>query len=99
MSNRQKGFTLVELMIVVLIVGILAAIAVPSYRAYVLRVNRADAKIGLTSLAQQLERCYTRQNRYRNPAPGGCNVNTTVNAPLTGTANYAITGDVEDQRF
>jgi type IV pilus assembly protein PilE len=48
-----------ELMIVVAIVGILAAIAYPNYRGYVLRSHRSDAKIALERMAQTLERCYT----------------------------------------
>lgn len=56
----QRGFTLVELMIVVLIVAILTAIAVPSYRGYVLRVTRTDAKVQLMQISQRLEQCYTR---------------------------------------
>jgi type IV pilus assembly protein PilE len=57
--NSQKGVTLIELMVVVVIIGILAAIAYPSYRAQVMRSHRSDAKIGLERLAQALERCYT----------------------------------------
>ena len=57
--NRQQGITLIELMIVVGIVGILAAIAYPSYRGYVMRSHRSDAKIALERMAQTLERCYT----------------------------------------
>ena len=68
MKNRQTGVTLVELMIVVVIVGILAAVAVPSYRQYVMRVKRTDAKVALTGAAQQMERCFTRGNTYV-----GCN--------------------------
>lgn len=56
---RARGVTLIELMIVVVIVGILAAIAYPSYRGYVLRSHRSDAKIALERMAQTLERCYT----------------------------------------
>jgi type IV pilus assembly protein PilE len=57
--NRQQGVTLMELMVVMVVIGILAAIAYPSYRAQVMRSHRSDAKIGLERLAQTLERCYT----------------------------------------
>lgn len=57
--RSQKGVTLIELMIVVVVIGILAGIAYPSYRAQVMRSHRSDAKIGLERLAQGLERCYT----------------------------------------
>lgn len=66
-SNRKNGFTLVELMIAVAIVGILAAIALPSYQAYVIRSNRAAAAACLNEFAQFMERNYTQNMRY-NPA-------------------------------
>lgn len=60
----MRGFTLIELMIVVVIVGILAAIAYPSYQNQVRKSRRADAKAALMETAQQLERCYTRFSDY-----------------------------------
>lgn len=56
----QKGFTLIELMIVVVIIGVLAAIAYPSYRDSVNRTQRADALATLSRLAGAQERFYTR---------------------------------------
>lgn len=57
--SRARGVSLIELMVTVAIVGILAAIAYPSYRAYVLKTNRADAMRTLTEDAQILQRCYS----------------------------------------
>lgn len=60
----KRGFTLVELMITTAIIGILAAIAYPSYTQYVLRANRADAVAILTESAQYMERYYTTNTSY-----------------------------------
>ena len=59
--KRATGFTLVELMIVVAIVGILAAIAYPSYVDSVRKGKRADGRAALTSLLQQQERYFTQK--------------------------------------
>lgn len=61
---KKNGFTLIELMIAVAIVGILAAIAIPAYSAYVKRANRTDATRSLSVTAQALERCYSQNFTY-----------------------------------
>lgn len=61
---KKNGFSLVELMVTVGIVGILAAIAIPSYSAYVKRANRTDATRSLSVTAQALERCYSQFFTY-----------------------------------
>ena len=62
--KRQRGITLIELLTVMVIVGVLAAIAMPAYTSYTRKTKRADAKVALTNAAQQLERCYSRNNAY-----------------------------------
>lgn len=61
---RSRGFTLIELMIVVGIVAILASIAYPSYRDSVLKGRRAEARAALADLLQQEERYLTQRNTY-----------------------------------
>ena len=62
--SKQKGFTLIELMIAVAIIAILGAVAMPSYQNYVMQANRAAAKTILHENAQFLEQFYTTNNLY-----------------------------------
>ncbi|QKT04348.1 prepilin-type N-terminal cleavage/methylation domain-containing protein [Ectothiorhodospiraceae bacterium 2226] len=62
--RKQRAFTLIELLIVVTVVGILTAIALPAYQEQVRKTHRADARIALLNAAQHLERCYTEFHRY-----------------------------------
>ncbi|AHK80343.1 type IV pilin [Ectothiorhodospira haloalkaliphila] len=66
---RQRGFTLIEVMIVVVIIGILASIAYPAYTRYVERAQVSDGKSGLLQAAQMMERCYTTYMKYTGPEP------------------------------
>ncbi len=88
MKRRQKGMTLIELMVVVVIVGILAAIAIPTYRSYVIRSNRSEAKVALMNMAQNLERCYTNSTPY---AYNSATCTAAVTLPMTvANGNYVI---------
>lgn len=84
LTPKSGGFTLIELMIVVAIVGILAAIAYPNYQEYVRRSERADAKAALIRVAQCLERTFTLNNVY---------VASTCDNPSGAfdTAKYTVT--------
>jgi type IV pilus assembly protein PilE len=62
--HRQDGVTLLELIVVMIIIGVLAAVAIPSYRNYVIRSNRADAKDALLALATAQEKHYLQCNTY-----------------------------------
>ena len=77
-TRHSAGFTLIELMIVVAIIGILASIAYPSYQRYVDRSLRADAQAGLMEASQVLERCYTSSYQYDGGNCSGFGAGTTV---------------------
>jgi type IV pilus assembly protein PilE len=64
-NRRARGFTMIELMITVAIVGILAAIALPSYQSYVNRARRADARAQLLQAAQFMQRFYAANDQYK----------------------------------
>lgn len=71
-----KGFTLLELIITVAIVGILAAVALPSYNSYILRGRRSDAIAALSQAQSALERCYAANFTYAQPPCTIPNVNS-----------------------
>ena len=91
--QHSRGFTLIELMITVAVVGILAAIAYPSYQEQVRKSRRADAKSVLLQAAQWMERYYTENNRYDQNSAGtvvSTSFSTTglTKSPVDGAAKY-----------
>lgn len=92
-SKRELGFTLIELMIVVAVVAILSAIALPAYQEYVKRSQRAEARAAILKADGWLERFYSENNRYNNGSATGNDSFSAAfgNVPSSGAARYQIT--------
>lgn len=93
LARRQGGFTLMELMIVVAVIGILAAVAYPAYQDSILKGRRAEARTALLELMQQQERYMTQRGTYL----AFTNTNGTTNPADAATTFKTFTGDNPNQ--
>lgn len=84
--SMQAGFTLIELMITVAIIAILAAIALPNYKKYIVASHRTEAQTAMLSLAQYLESKYNASFSY----PAASNIPTSLTAPSNISTFYSI---------
>ena len=93
-APKGGGFTLIELMITVAVIGILAAIAYPSYMESVAKSRRSNAEGALAGFANAMERHYTETGAYTGAASGGGNTGSPASSvypsqsPLDGSTKY-----------
>ena len=94
--RRPHGFTLIELMVVIAIVAILMSLALPSYRSYIQRGKRTEAKTQLLQVAQYIHRFYAANDSYaltrdgKSVVESGVMPNQFRQSPPTGTALYTL---------
>lgn len=94
-GTAAAGFTLIEVMIVVAVIGILAAIAYPSYQAHVVKTRRSTASACLMEVAQYMERYYTSNMKYSGATlPDGQN----CRAELSPYYTFALTTNASTPR-
>jgi type IV pilus assembly protein PilE len=92
-KGRRKGFSLVELMIVIMIVGILVALALPSYKRYVRKANRGEAQQSLMNWANNQEIWRANDFDYASAAeiPLPTHAKYTFTLPVTTATTYTLT--------
>lgn len=94
--SKATGFTLIELMIVVAIIGIIAAIAYPSYRDNVMATHRSNAQADLMKLAQWMERKYVQQD-YSYEDGGSAPTLPQTRSPADGAKMYDLSLSAVDK--
>ncbi|HEY3487737.1 MAG TPA: type IV pilin protein [Gammaproteobacteria bacterium] len=95
-AKKERGFTLIELMITVAIVGILAAIAYPSYQRQMLRTNRSEGLSALQDAAARQERYFSNNSEYTVDLGAANIAGTTVNGHYAISVAAGNCGDIEN---
>ena len=90
LNKKDKGFTLIEMMIVVAIIGILAAIAYPSYQRYVIKTKRTDMMTEMQNIASEIESRKLAQGSY-SAISAAVKTSFATAYPRQGTALYDVT--------
>ncbi len=90
MKNRKQGFSLLELMVVIAIIAILAAYAIPNYRQYVMKSKRTEAQNRILEIAGMHEKFYANTNRYPTTLGSGAN-GLNLTSDFLNWDNYVIT--------
>ena len=97
--RKSAGFTLIELMMVIVVIAILAAIALPSYQQYIKRSKITEATSNLSTMRLQMEKYYADNRKYDNGTAGTCGVavpsgaNARYFTYVCGSANADAVGD------
>lgn len=98
LMDRIRGFTLIELMIVVAVIGVLAAVAYPNYTEYLRKSRRADCKAVMLTYANALERRFSTDNAYPDdlggftcPSDGGTTTYALNLNVANGGTSYILT--------
>lgn len=89
MNTMQKGFTLIELMIVIAIIGILAAIAIPSYQNYIKKAAYSEIPLAMSSIRTAIDTCYGIEKNLA-ACDTAASIGETLPTGLTGKALASI---------